>query len=241
MKLFEIDENFNVKPNKPWINLIPEFKTLFTRDKSNYGTGANKADEGRHVKARREITFIYFAVDFSSPIRDWEPEEREKEALRYANLKAEDIDAKVIAAAKVYEELQIKASRSLRSYRSMMKGLDALDKHFETVDFTKTDNKGEQVHDPTKFAKNITTMNEVYDEMKKFEKRVEDDLHNNTSGIRGNAELGDREAGKSNLNSAWSESDIANRSSQIKGQEQEAKVAPSFASLTSIANKVNRI
>lgn len=236
MRLLEIDENFNVKPNKPWINMIPEFKVLFTRDKSNNGTGSGKTEEGRHIRAKREIAFIYFAVDFSSPIRDWEPDEREKEALKYSNLTIGDIDAKVIAAAKKYEELQVKASRSLRTYRSMMKGLDALDNHFETINFALKDVKGEQVHDPTKFSKNMTSMNEVYDELKKFEKRVEDELHNNDSGARGNTVLGDKEAGKSNINSTWSESEIANKSkkSQDNDEEEDSKVKAKVVNFTDL-------
>src|SRR5579872_927060 len=132
MKLFEIDDNNNVKLNKPWIMLIPEFKALFIRDKGN-----NHATEpGRYkYRAIKEFSFIYFNVDFGSPIRDWEVADKRKEALVYAGLTEDDIDNKVKEAEKKYEELQIKASRSLRTYRSMLKGLDALDKHFEAINF----------------------------------------------------------------------------------------------------------
>lgn len=238
MRLFEIDENFNVKPNKVWIGMIPEFKILLFRDKSNNGTGPSTTPDtaGRHTKARKEFAFIYFNVDFGSPIRDWEPKERRKEALKYANLKEEDIDEKINIACKKYEELQLASSRSLRTYRSMMKGVDALDTHFESINFDAIDKQGKQLHSPDGFVNNVGKMNKVYDELRIFEKRVEDDLKNTDSGIRGNAMLGDLEGQRTNVNSTWSESQIA-KESTLTQDGIEAKSPAKFTALAEYLGK----
>jgi hypothetical protein len=196
MRLFEIDESDSmVALNKPWIMLIPEFAELLRRDKGSPGdTQARKK-----LRATREFTFIYFFKDFTSIIRALDEVERKKEALAYAGLKPEDIDDKVLAALHKYEQLMLSASRSLRTLRSIQKGMDALDKHFETVDFSKTNDDGDLVHSPDKFVKQVTDMNKMYDAYNSFETRVENELKNDT-GIRGKGELGDQETTRSEWN-----------------------------------------
>lgn len=230
MRLFDIDENYQVLPNKIWIGLIPELVVLLQRDKTS-----------RKLRARKEFTYIYFFMDFGSPLRDYELADKKKEALYYAQLNPEDIDDKVEVASRKYEELQISASRSLRTYRSMMKGLDALDKHFNKVNFDETNKLGQQVHSPDKFAQNIARMNKVYDELRLFEKRVEDDLKNSDAGIRGNAILGDNEARRTNSNSNWSEEEIGNKSSQVAEGAISNANAPSFMSMEKIISKQNHL
>lgn len=209
MRLFEVDENYELVLNKPWIAMIPEFAEIIKRDKGSEGDyrGSKK------LRARRELAFVYFMQDFSSPIRDWEPEEKRKEALYYAGMTEKDVDEALEKALEKYSELMLKASRSLRTLKAMYKGLDALDDYFANLDFTATDKKGELKHDPTGFANQMTKMNKVYDELRNFEKRVEEDMKQAT-GIRGpNSTLGDMEGQKR----TWSERDISEGSTHVGG------------------------
>lgn len=202
MKLFEIDETHQVQLNREWMMLIPEFAEIIKRDKGSPGDsrGTNK------LRARKEFTFIYFTTDFSSPIRDWANEEREKEALYYAGLEPKDIDEKLRIAQEKYLEMMYKGSRSLRTLKSLYKGLDAMDTQFETDDlFTATDKMGKLKYTVTEFTNDTLKLNKVYDAIKQFETRVEEDLKQVVSGIRGpNSTLGDNEGKKK----AWSEADI---------------------------------
>lgn len=201
MRLFELDENKEVLLNKPWINVIPEFKALLTRDKGSKGDYRGE----KKLRAIKEFTYIYFFIDFSSPIRDWEDEERKKEALYYAQLEAGDIDDLVLTAQDKYFQLQLEASRPLRTLKALYKGLHAMDSYFEDIDFTKTDKQGKLLNSPTDFVNNAAKLNKMYDEIRNFEKRVEDDLKNSASGIRGpNSTLGDNEGQKKD----WSEQEI---------------------------------
>lgn len=205
MRLFEIDETYNVKPNKIWISLIPEFANLFRRDKGSSGD----SDGRKKAKARKELSFIYFFCDFGSPLRDWLPEEKEKEALYYSRLTESDLkDEGLQQAIKKYIELQNKAARSMRTYNAITKGLDKLDLYLESVDFTETDKKGELKHDPDSYAKLIERMTKVYAQRREFEKFVEDDLKSNDDTIQGQRTLGDNEATKKVTTKSWSESDI---------------------------------
>lgn len=223
MRLFEIDETHNVRPNKEWIALIPEFANLLKRDKGSPGDG-----EGRKkLKARKELSYIFFFCDFASPIRDWLPEEKEQEALYYAGLTTEDLkDEGMKAAIAKYEELQVKAARSLRTYKSIKKGLDSLDHYMEHVNFTDVDKKGELLHDPDKYAKLIERMTKVYQQLREFEKFVEDDLKQGADSIQGNRTLGDQEVKRNPAVKAWSEEDIRRGSAHAAGVDPEAEQVP---------------
>lgn len=198
MRLFEISDDKQIALNKEWIFLIPEFKALFTRDKGSEGDY-----RGQYKKqATRELTFVYFMCDFNSPIRDWKPEEKKKEALYYADLDA--VDTLVYEAMAKYEQLMLGVSRSLRTLKSVYKGMDEMDRYFETVKFDHKDKQGKLLNTPQDFIKNTSLLNKMYDEVRSFEKRIEADMAEAGNSIRGNATLGDREAQKA----SWSESDI---------------------------------
>lgn len=239
MKLFEIDENFQIQPNKVWIAMIPELANLLKRDKGSKGDV-----EGRKkLRARKEFIYIYMVCDFGSPLREYDPIEKVTEALKYAELTLQDIDADIKVAVDKYLSMQLKASRSLRTYNSMLKGLDALDKHFEDVDFTRTDDDGRLLYSPDKYAASITRMNKVYDELDKFKKRVDKDLENDETGIRGQATLGDNEAKRTNANTTWSESDIRMQSAETAGETKDKNstkaTIPMFSSISSILKEAS--
>jgi len=204
MRLFELDENKQVLLNKVWIAMIPEFKILLNRDKGSKGD--YRGD--KKLKATKEFTYIYFYTDFSSPIRDWEDEERKTEALYYAQLEPQDVDAAVLEAQEKYFNMQLEMSRPLRTLKSLYKGLHAMDTYFEKINFAEKDKQGKLLNSPTDFVTNASKLNKMYDEIRNFEKRVEEDLKQ-TAGIRGpNSTLGDREG----MRIKWSEEEIMNGS-----------------------------
>ncbi len=231
-RLFEIDETYNVKPNKVWIGLIPEFLNLFKKDKGSKGD----SDGRSKLYARKQITYVYFYVDFSSPLRDWKSDEKQQEALYYAQLTIEDLKNEDLQLAiKKYEELQNKAARSMRTYTAIRKGLDQLDDYMENVNFTDVDKKGELKHDPDTYAKLIERMTKVYSQLREFEKFVEDDLKNNDDTIQGTRTLGDNEAQKKLTSKPWSENDIANGSAHTA--ENTSTNTGTFAGMAAIVKQ----
>ncbi|RWZ86805.1 MAG: hypothetical protein EO766_13445 [Hydrotalea sp. AMD] len=195
MRLFTLDANYQVELNKEWIMLIPEFAALLKRDKGSQGD--YRGD--KKLKARREFTFIYFDLDFTSPIREYPDFERREEAMKYAGLTEADLDGPVMDAHRRYEELLFHSSRSLKTLKAVEKSLDALDQYFQDLDFTLVDKKGELVHSPNGYLLNLERLGKAYDSVDKFRKRVAEELKGDAS-IRGTATLGRREAMGGNKN-----------------------------------------
>ena len=190
MSLFIIDENSNeVKLNLPWIRLIPEFKNVFTLRYTN----KNMIKWDKDTLARKKLTYIYFMQDYTSPIAEWEETLRRAEALTYAGLAVEDIDNEtMVLALEKYELLQYEMCRPLKTYRASLRGLEAMDKFLETVDFDKVDKQGKQIYTPNQYTANLSLINKAYDELDKLKKKIDEQM-NNSSSIRGSATMGDRE------------------------------------------------
>jgi hypothetical protein len=188
MKLFIIDENNEVVVNQPWVKLIPEFKAIFTyfRSKSNSGSQS-------YAKANKVLAYIYFMVDFSSPLKTWNEDDRKVEAMRYTSLTADDVKLKVVQdALDYYYSLLIANCRPLKTYHSLLKTAEAMDKYFETLNFDSVDKQGKLKYTPNQAVDNAGKMNKFYDELYKLETRVTTELEQN-SGIRGKSTFGDKE------------------------------------------------
>lgn len=191
MRLFTINESNQVELNKPWIMLVPEFATLLRRDKGS--DGDYRGD--KKLKATKELTFIYFDLDFTSPIREWEDYERRQEAMRYADLTEADLDDKVMEAHAQYDKMLLGSSRSLKTLKAVELSLDQLDNYFETIDFTLTDKKGELLHSAGQYLTNLEKLGKAYSAVEAFKKRVAEELKGDAS-IRGQNTLGRKEGTK---------------------------------------------
>lgn len=189
MELFRITENYEVELNKEWIMLVPAFANVIKSDKGSKGDV-----EGRKkLKARKQLAYVYFMVDFKSPIFTYEGQEKHKAAISYAGITEEESKEPLITnAITVYEDMQYKAARSIRTYKHALEGLDELDKYLKKPDFEKVDKMGKPVNTPKDFVGNLTQLNKAYDELNKFEKRVFEELKQSASA-RGKTDLGDKE------------------------------------------------
>lgn len=202
--LFKITEAYDVELNKEWIMLIPEFKTIIHSDKGS--TGDN--DGRKKLKARKQFAYIYFMLDYKSPIESWQFAKKHEEALKYTSLKEADVsDAKFKDAYNKYEELQLANARALKTLAAVRKGLDALDAYYNDIDFNQVDKVGRLLHNPKEVAAGIASLNKMYDEVDKFENRVREQLKE-SSTIRGQATLGDKEHRKSGTDT-WKEGSAA--------------------------------
>lgn len=197
MALFTINEQFEVELNKEWIMLIPEFAELLRRDKGSEGDYRGQ----KKLRARRELSYIYFMVDFHSPLRDFEEEKKQVEALKYCRLNEKDIDNKVKEAMALYEYMQYESAPSLRTLNALKLGMANLDKYFKEVDFDKTDKQGKLKYTPEGYIANITKLPKMRAAIKEFETMVQAELRENT-GIRGKATLGAMEGRR---NKIWQE------------------------------------
>jgi uncharacterized protein YbjQ (UPF0145 family) len=209
--------------------MVPEFRELLTRDKRSKGD--YRGD--KKLKAIAEFTFIFFYTDFSSPIRDYADDERQKESLYYAGLTEDQLDDKVWAAQRKYHQVQLESSRPLRTLKALYKGMDAMDEYFEDIDFKRIDKQGKLLNDPSAFVNNAAKLRKMYQEIREFEKMVEDDMKQAVAGIRGpNSSLGDKEGQPSK----FSESDIIKGSQHIAGEG--IKTSGSFSDILKVTRQM---
>lgn len=195
--LFEFNQQTGlIQLNRVWIGMVPEFKEILLKSKKTRGD----ADGRKKLHATRVFTFIYMLVDFKSPLRDMETQEKYKEALRCSELVTEDVTDDVKQATAVYELYQENSARSLRTLKSMRRSLDQLDKYFNEVDFTKTDKKGELLHSAKEYQANMKGVSDTYKAYEEFEERVHKELANEAT-VRGDRKLG----GKEGKRTGWQE------------------------------------
>ena len=224
MRLFTIGPDFQVELNKEWIALIPEFNELLKRDRGSKGDYRGE----KKLKARREFTFIYLDLDFTSPIREYPDYERRELAMKDAGLTESDLDAAVMTAHSKYNELLLNSSRSLKTLRAVEKSLDQLDNYFENLDFTERDKKGELVHSPKDYLANLKTLKAAYESVDDFRDRVKQELSGD-GGIRGNASLGGKEGKR---DKTWSEA------SQPAEQQTTTVQQTNFADIGKLINGI---
>lgn len=198
MKLFTITEQYEVELNKEWIMMVPELSAVLKADK-----GSPKDYRGeKKLKARRQLAFIYFMLDFTSPIREWDEIDRRGEAMRYCSLEEEDIDEVVMAAYDKYEELLELSSRSLKTLKALKAGMDNLDNYFRDVDFEKRDKQGKAAYTAESFITNITKLPKMNSAIQEYERQVQQELKEAT-GIQGKKTLGGKEGKRAS--NAWHE------------------------------------
>lgn len=184
---------------EPWVLLVPEYNLLLKRDRGSEGD--YRGDKKK--LAKKQLAYIFFCVDFSSPIRELEDDERLAQALRYVGLTVEDIDDKVQEALAHYDWMQNETAPSLKTLNSIRKGRTKLNSYFEDVDFEETDKLGRAKYTAKEYIENITRMKQMDEAIREYEKQVYAELKQNT-GIRGKGTLGGKEGQRRN-GKVWTE------------------------------------
>lgn len=188
IRLFELDVNDKglVSLNKVELFLIPNFKKLITRDKGSKGD----SDGRNKLQARRELAYIWYTLDFASPLIEFTIEDRHEKALKYCELTDNSIDKEVKNAINTYKELQF--TRSRRLLEDSFKACDTISKFFREVDLTKVDDFNKPIHKATDLMRNLKEVSNVIEGLKNLEKLVIEES-TNKERIRGGSKRGNRE------------------------------------------------
>jgi len=193
---FDIHSGF-IKLNREWIAMVPEFKEIIQAKTPSRGDTENK----KKLHAIKVFTYIFMLVDFKSPLRNMDPAEKVKEALRVSELTDKDINDKVKKALATYEWYQENSARSLRTLKAMRGSLDKADRYFENVDFSAVDKKGELKYSMKDYQAVFKNMADTYKSFEEFERRVYEELMQAARTIRGQRSLG----GKEGTRKEWQE------------------------------------
>lgn len=183
--IFQYDNVRNrVELNAPEILLVQEFGELMKIER-------NKCPEDPTgtlaLRAFKEFTYIWLAIDWKSFYSDYDEQERHREALRDSGLTEEEYNnPEFRAACRKYRQLQ-ESNRSIRMLKAAQTTVDNFIDYFTTiVDFTERDANGKPIFTGKNVADEITKLSKVHEELTILEGRVKKELAE-VSAIRGGA------------------------------------------------------
>ena len=119
--------------------LIEEFKKLLEPSR-------NKCDKDpsglEHIRADREFTYIYLAIDWKSPYANYSNQERHEAALKDAHITEEEWNnPEFRAACRKYVALQ-DSNRYVRLLQAAQEVTDKIIDYFHNVDLQEQDEQG---------------------------------------------------------------------------------------------------
>lgn len=182
-KIFQYDGvNNRIELNVPEILLVREFARLMDKDRN-----ITKEDpQGKYsLRAFREFTYIWLAIDWQSIYSDYMEQDRHNEALRDSGLTEEEFNnPEFRAACRKYREIQ-ESNRSIRLLRAAQITADKFVNYFMNID---PEERDEETNKPVYKVKDIMTeisnLSKVNEELKILESQCKKDLAE-SSQLRG--------------------------------------------------------
>ena len=183
--IFQYDNMRNrVELNMPEILLVKEFAELIKCER-NICKEDPKGTQG--LRAFREFTYIWLALDWKSPYSDFSEQERHKEALNDSGLTEEEFNnPEFRAACRKYRKLQ-ESCRSIKMLQAAQNTVDNFIDYFNTiVDLSERDVNGKPIFKTKDIIAEISSLSKVHEELKILESQVKKELME-TSNIRAGA------------------------------------------------------
>ena len=183
--IFQYDNMHNrVELNMPEILLVKEFAELVKCER-NICKEDPKGIKG--LRAFREFTYIWLALDWKSPYSDYPEQERHKEALNDSGITEEEFNnPEFRAACRKYRQLQ-ESNRSIKMLQAAQNTVDNFIDYFNTVvDLSERDANGKPVFKTKDIIAEISSLSKVHEELKILEGQVKKEMMD-TSSIRGGA------------------------------------------------------
>lgn len=183
--IFQYDNMHNrVELNMPEILLVKEFSELVKCER-NICKEDPKGIKG--LRAFREFTYIWLALDWKSPYSDYSEQERHKEALNDSGITEEEFNnPEFRAACRKYRQLQ-ESNRSIKMLQAAQNTADNFIDYFNTVvDLSERDANGKPVFKTKDIISEISSLSKVHEELKILEGQVKKEMMETTS-IRGGA------------------------------------------------------
>ena len=179
--------NGNVELNNPDILLVREFKSLLDDER-------NKCKEDKtgklHLRAFREFTYIYLALDWQSIYSDYSEQERHNEALKDAHMTEEEFNDPLFReACRKYRAIQ-DSNKSIRLLNAASEMVDKFIEYFKTCDPLERDMEtGKPIWKVKDIQQEMSNLVKVHDAMVQLRIQVKKD-EEARSQIRGGAEEG---------------------------------------------------
>lgn len=173
-----------VELNKAEILLIKEFAALM--DNKRNICKEDKTGES-HIKAFKELTYIWLALDWGSLYSEYSEQERHLEALKDSGLTEEEFnDPTFRAACRKYRQLQ-ESNLALRTLGAARVTINKFIDYFQNLDPEERDETtGKPIYKVKDIIAEISNMSKVLDELKVLESIAKREMQEE-SQLRGNA------------------------------------------------------
>lgn len=183
--IFQYDNvNNRIELNMPEILLVKEFAELMKCER-NICKEDPKGVYG--LRAFREFTYIWLAIDWKSIYADYTEQERHREALRDANITEEEFNnPEFRAACRKYRDIQ-GSNRSIKLLQAAQITVDKFIDYFNNVDPEERDPlTGKPIYKVKDLMAEISSLSKVHDELVALEGMVKKEL-SEQSTVRGGA------------------------------------------------------
>lgn len=181
--IFQYDNMRNrVELNLPEILLVKEFATLI-EPKRNICKEDPKGE--KCLRAFREFTYIWLAIDWKSVYSDYSEQERHEEALKDAHMTEEEFNnPEFRTACRKYREIQ-ESNRSVRMLQAAQTTVDNFIEYFTNiVDLNDRDANNKPIFKVKDIISEISSLSKVNEELKILEGQVKKEMME-TTNIRG--------------------------------------------------------
>lgn len=178
--IFQYDNVSNrIDLNIPEILLVKEFAELMKCER-NICKEDPKGVYG--LRAFREFTYIWLAIDWKSIYADYTEQERHREALRDANITEEEFNnPEFRAACRKYRAIQ-ESNRSIKLLQAAQNTVDKFIDYFNNVDPEERDPlTGKPVFKVKDLMTEISSLSKVHDELTALEGMVKKELSEQSS------------------------------------------------------------
>ena len=164
MNFFEYNStNGNIELAIPEILLIREFAALI--DNSRNTCKEDKTGKF-HLRAFREFTYIWLAIDWKSPYSDYDEQERHQEALKDASLTEEEFNnPEFRAACRKYREIQ-ESNLSVKMLKAAQETINKFIEYFNQVDPLAIDEQtGKPIYKVKDIMAELSSLGKVEEEL----------------------------------------------------------------------------
>lgn len=185
LKLFTYDGEYNkLIVNQPEVLLVKEFADLWTNER-------NKCQEdpsgNERLKAFRELTYIYLAIDWGAPGSKDTPENRHQFALEASQLTDEEFNDPLFrAACNKYKQLQDSSSTVGPMIQMFRNKLHEIKVFIESIDYTERLDSGAPVFKVKDTFDAMQQLSKVIASLKVLEAEYKEEISEG-SGLRGDA------------------------------------------------------
>ena len=143
----------------------------------------------KHLRAYREFTYIYLAIDWESFYKDYTEQDRHQEALRDAHLTEEEWnDPTFRAACRKYKAMQ-ETSKIGSLLQSQLSLIERMRIYYDTMDFDERDQNGKPIFKMKDIQGEVAAMAKTIEGIQALKELHKKEQEQETS-LRGDHEAG---------------------------------------------------